>query len=65
MKNLLKGLPNRYEELVKTPSYLGVQSFDASEIVVRFTAETLPTKQNSIARKIRRDLIEFFEIERH
>lgn len=61
IEEFLKELPNKYEELVKTPSYLGVQSFDASEIVVRFTAETMPTKQNSIARKIRRDLIEFFE----
>jgi len=61
IEEFLKELPNKYEELVKTPSYLGVQSFDASEIVVRFTAETMPTKQNSVARKIRRDLIEFFE----
>ncbi|WP_419960478.1 mechanosensitive ion channel family protein [Psychrobacillus sp. BM2] len=61
IEEFLKELPNKYEELVKTPSYLGVQSFDASEIVVRFTAETIPTKQNSVARKIRRDLIEFLE----
>ena len=61
MEEFLGELPNKYEELVKTPSYLGVQSFDASEIVVRFTAETIPTKQNSVARKIRRDLIEFLE----
>lgn len=61
IEEFLAKLPNKYEELVKTPSYLGVQSFDASEIVVRFTAETVPTKQNSVARKIRRDLIEFLE----
>lgn len=61
IEEFLKELPNKYEELVKTPSYLGVQSFDATEIVVRFTAETIPTKQNSVARKIRRDLIDFLE----
>lgn len=59
MEEFLERLPNKYEELVKTPSYLGIQSFDASEIILRFTAETIPTKQNSVARKIRRDLIEF------
>ena len=62
IEEFLGELPNKYEDLVKRPSYLGVQSFDASEIVVRFTAETVPTKQNSVARKIRRDLIEFFEL---
>lgn len=61
IETFLGELPSKYEELVKAPSYLGIQSFDASEIVVRFTAETIPTKQNSVARKIRRDLIEFFE----
>ncbi|WP_277584090.1 mechanosensitive ion channel family protein [Psychrobacillus antarcticus] len=61
IEGFLEELPNKYEELVKVPSYLGIQSFDASEIVVRFTAETMPTKQNSVARKIRRDLIEFLE----
>ncbi|MCZ8533752.1 mechanosensitive ion channel family protein [Psychrobacillus psychrodurans] len=61
IEEFLKELPNKYEELVKKPSYLGIQSFNASEIVVRFTAETVPTKQNSVARKIRRDLVEFLE----
>ncbi|WP_144513458.1 mechanosensitive ion channel family protein [Bacillus sp. FJAT-22090] len=61
IEEFLKVLPTKYEELVKTPSYLGIQSFDASEIVVRITAETIPTKQSGVARKIRRDLIEFLE----
>lgn len=61
MEEFLMTLPSKYEELVKIPSYLGVQNFNASEIVVRFTAETIPTKQNSVARKIRRDLIKFLE----
>lgn len=61
IEEFLKVLPTKYDELVKTPNYLGVQSFDASEIVVRLTAETIPTKQSGVARKIRRDLIDFLE----
>lgn len=57
----LKYLPGKYEELVKVPRFLGVQSFSATEIVVRITAETIPTKQAEIARKIRRDLKELLE----
>ena len=62
MEEFLEELPNKYEDLVKTPNYLGIQSFDSSAIVVRFAAETIPTKQNSVARKIKRDLIEFLEL---
>lgn len=61
IQEFLKDLPNKYEELVKPPSFLGVQSFDASQIVVRITAETIPTKQAGIAREVRRDLKEFLE----
>ncbi|MEG0549490.1 MAG: hypothetical protein RR518_11885, partial [Coprobacillus sp.] len=57
----LQVLPSKYEELVKPPSFLGVQSFDASGIVVRITAETIPTKQSAVAREVRRDLKEFLE----
>lgn len=61
IEEFLQSLPEKYEELVKTPSYLGVQSFSSSEIVIRIVAETKPTQQNGIARKIRRDLKEFLE----
>lgn len=61
IQEFLKDLPSKYEGLVKAPSFLGVQSFNATEIVVRITAETIPTKQAGIARKIRRDLKEFLE----
>ena len=30
-------------------------------MVVRITAETIPTKQDGVARKVRRDLKEFLE----
>ncbi|MFJ5771932.1 mechanosensitive ion channel family protein [Psychrobacillus sp. NPDC093180] len=61
IQEFLKGLPSKYEDLVKPPSFLGVQSFSATEIVVRITAETIPTKQAGVARKVRRDLREFLE----
>ncbi|TQR11520.1 mechanosensitive ion channel family protein [Psychrobacillus soli] len=61
IQEFLKELPSKYEDLVKPPSFLGVQSFDATEIVVRITAETIPTKQAGVARKVRRDLKEFLE----
>jgi len=61
IQEFLKGLPSKYENLVKPPSFLGVQSFDATEIVIRITAETIPTKQAGVARKVRRDLKEFLE----
>lgn len=61
IQDFLQNLPNKYEDLVKTPSFLGVQSFDASEIIIRITAETTPTKQSGVARKVRRDLKEFLE----
>ncbi|TQR20030.1 mechanosensitive ion channel family protein [Psychrobacillus vulpis] len=61
IQEFLKELPIKYEELVKPPSFLGVQSFDATQIVVRITAETIPTKQMGVARKVRRDLKEFLE----
>lgn len=61
IKEFLEDLPSKYEDLVNPPSFLGVQSFNATEIVVRITAETIPTKQAGVARKVRRDLKEFLE----
>ena len=61
IEKFLQGLPNKYEELIKPPSYLGVQSFSSSEIVIRIAAETKPMQQSGVARNIRRDLIEFLE----
>ncbi|QFG01029.1 mechanosensitive ion channel family protein [Psychrobacillus glaciei] len=63
IERFLQALPIKYEELVKSPTYLGVQSFSSSEIVIRIAAETKPMQQSGIARNIRRDLIEFLEQE--
>ena len=56
--HLLESMPARYEDLVKAPELLGIQSFGASEIVLRITAETLPMRHFYIARQIRKELKE-------
>ncbi|WP_391206019.1 mechanosensitive ion channel family protein [Psychrobacillus sp. L4] len=61
IEKFLQSLPSKYEELINPPSYLGVQSFSSSEIVIRIAAETKPMQQSGVARNIRRDLIEFLE----
>lgn len=55
---LLEGMPERYEDLVGAPELLGIQSFGASEVVLRITAETLPMRHFYIARQIRKELKE-------
>ncbi|MGN1387405.1 MAG: mechanosensitive ion channel family protein [Bacillus sp. (in: firmicutes)] len=56
--HLLESMPARYEDLVRAPELLGIQSFGASEIVLRITAETLPMRHFYIARQIRKELKE-------
>lgn len=52
--NLLETLPEKYEQIVGTPSILGIQQLGASEIVLRVTAETLPLQNWFIARELRK-----------
>jgi len=54
--NLLEGMQDRYEDLVRAPELLGIQSFGASEVVLRITAETLPMRHFYIARQLRKEL---------
>lgn len=53
---LLKMMPMEHEELIKAPELLGIQAMNPTEIVLRIVAETLPMKQASIARVIRREV---------
>ena len=55
---LLEGMPARYEDLVRVPELLGIQSFGPSEVVLRITAETLPMRHFYIARQLRKELKE-------
>ncbi|MBD8005592.1 mechanosensitive ion channel family protein [Bacillus norwichensis] len=54
IEDLLKTMPQKYEQIVGTPSVLGVQQLGASEIVLRVTAETLPLQNAFIARELRK-----------
>ncbi|MGS2777230.1 mechanosensitive ion channel family protein [Robertmurraya sp. GLU-23] len=53
---LLAGLPEKYEEMVKPPEILGVQNLAASDVVLRIVAETLPMKHFIVARALRKEL---------
>jgi small conductance mechanosensitive channel len=53
---LLAGLPDKYEEMVKPPEILGVQNLAASDVVLRIVAETLPMKHFIVARALRKEL---------
>lgn len=56
IRELLEKMPEQYEELVKAPELLGVQSFGPSEVILRIVAETYPMKHVAAGRKIRKDL---------
>lgn len=56
IQELLVKMPEQYEELVKAPELLGVQTLGPSEVVLRIVAETLPMKHVSAGRKIRKDI---------
>lgn len=56
IRNMLEGLPERYEDLISTPQLLGVQSLGPSEVVLRITAETTPMRHFYIARELRKEL---------
>ncbi|KUP09484.1 mechanosensitive ion channel protein MscS [Bacillus coahuilensis m2-6] len=59
----LKGLPERYEDIVSEPQLLGVQTLGASDVVYRITAETKPMQHIGISRAIRKDLK--IELDKH
>jgi small conductance mechanosensitive channel len=56
IKDNLKTMPDQYEDLIKAPELLGIQTMGATEVVLRIIAETLPMKQTGITRSIRKDI---------
>ncbi|MDQ0201014.1 mechanosensitive ion channel family protein [Neobacillus ginsengisoli] len=56
IEELLEDMHMQHKELVKAPELLGIQTMGATEVVLRITAETLPMKQASIARMIRKEV---------
>lgn len=53
---MLDTLPHKYNELVKAPEILGIETLSPTEIVLRITAETLPNKGSSISRVLRKEV---------
>jgi moderate conductance mechanosensitive channel len=56
ISELLMTMPQKYEELIKPPDLLGVQTLGASDVVMRVVAETMPMQHWGMARKIRKDI---------
>lgn len=56
LEEMLQGLQEKYEDIVAPPELLGIQTFGASEIVLRIVAETLPMRHLYIARMIRKEV---------
>lgn len=58
IQNYLDTLPEKYEELVSAPVFLGVANTTSTEATIRITLETLPLQQYGISRIIRKDVID-------
>ncbi|MDZ5471659.1 mechanosensitive ion channel family protein [Bacillus sp. 31A1R] len=56
LEELLQEVPEKYEDIVKPPEILGVQTLGASEVVLRIVVETTPMKHLFIARQLRKDI---------
>ncbi|MCM2535624.1 mechanosensitive ion channel family protein [Neobacillus pocheonensis] len=56
IEELLEDMAMEHKDLVKSPELLGIQTMGPTEIVLRIVAETLPMKQASIARMIRKEV---------
>ena len=53
---LLETLPRKYEDFIKTPELLGVQSLGPSEVILRIVAETEPMRHWFVSRLIRKEV---------
>ena len=53
---VVKELPNKYEEILTVPEVIGVQTLEVSHYVVRVIADTLPVYQWAGARMIRKEI---------
>lgn len=56
--DVIKTLPDKYEEIVKVPEIFGVEVLDTSHFVLRVIAETLPSYQWKGSRNIRKEIKE-------
>jgi len=56
IQELIEKLPEQYEHIVGTPQLLGVQNIQASEVILRVVAETLPMEHAGVARVLRKEI---------
>ncbi len=56
LQELLQELPDKYEDMIKTPELLGVQMLGASEVVLRIVSEVLPMRHFYISRILRKEV---------
>ncbi|WKA54815.1 mechanosensitive ion channel family protein [Planococcus shixiaomingii] len=61
MGDFLGTMQDKYEQIIKPPEFLGVQSLTPTEMVIRVVAETLPMQHFAVSRGMRRDLKEFLD----
>lgn len=61
IQEFLDTVEEKYEQIIKPPEFLGVQSLTPTEMVVRVIAETLPMQHFAVARGLRRDLKEYLD----
>lgn len=58
IEDIGRTLPDKYEEIVRVPETIGVQTLESSHYVIRVIAETLPAFQWAGARIIRKEIKE-------
>ena len=58
IQSYLDTLPEKYEELVTAPVFLGVTNTTSTEATIGITLETLPLQKYSISRIIRKDVMD-------
>lgn len=61
IEQYLETLPEKHEEIVSTPTLLGVQNVVGAEVTLRISVETLPMQHFAVSRMIRRDIKEIFD----
>jgi len=61
IRDLLGQMPEKYEELVKVPDFLGIQNLGPSEVTLRIVAETLPMQHAAVSRKMRKDIKQYLD----
>lgn len=62
IQELLDILPGKYEDFIKPPELLGVQSLGPSEVILRIVAETAPMRHWFVSRLIRKEVKSWLDL---